>query len=514
MSTELKHEIKKVRSIIEDYRRGRLVVPEFQRDYVWRPSRAPLLIESLYHKYPISSLLVWESEDRVEPRRSEPHRAFNASLGWLVDGQQRVITLSRTMSGDEGIRVVFNFDTEKFSRENTATQRDPRWVRVDEVWDNDWFSRYMRTHLSDSSKDREIEQRLGRLRNVLDYEVPIVRMIGGYSFEEAADAFKRINSYGVRLTGEDLQNARVAAEHSGFIRQHLIPFLDTLNKRGFGRVSAIHLFRAIAFIAHPDGRQRTPLYKMERQELEKAWRRTKEAVESTLGLIGGQLGIADMSVLWSGNLLVPVIALCGIMPAKERDDREIAGWVAAAALRHRYSKASQTALDEDIKACRAADPIGSLLANLRQRTGLYADDTDFGRKIADRSGLLSTYIACRHLGAKDLLTGRTIQSGSSIDRHHIFARALFPSGERDRADWLANVAFIVRGSNQSISDADPAVYLASIDTAVLQSQAIPTDRSLWNLSRADAFWAERQKLLAKAFNEHLKAAFPKRRLIG
>ena len=57
-----------------------------------------------------------------------------------------------------------------------------------------------------------------------------------------------------------------------------------------------------------------------------------------------------MSIIWSGSLLVPVIALCGTISPKERDDREIAGWVAAAAVCHRYSRSSHSALDKNLRA--------------------------------------------------------------------------------------------------------------------------------------------------------------------
>jgi hypothetical protein len=511
-SIQLKHETARVRDIIKNFRDGRLVVPEFQRDYVWARSRAPKLIDSLYRGYPISSLLVWESEEHVEVRRQEPRRALNASLGWLVDGQQRVITLVRTISGDEDIDVVFNVETEAFSRANAATRQDNRWVRVAEVWDEDSFIRHRR-NLPDDGKGRLIERRLNRLRTVLDYEVPIERMIG-YTFTDAVKAFTRINSYGVRLKKEDLQSAEVAAKHSGFILRRLGPFLHDLHKKGFDRLSATHLFRACAFIAHPDGRQRTPLHQLETGEVEKAWRRTTSAVEAAIGLIGGELGIADMSVLWSGSLLVPVIALCS-RPAKERDDREIAGWVAEAALCHRYSRSSETALEQDLRACRGEDPIRSLLANLKQRRAfLEADATDFGGTIADRSGLLATFVACKQLGARDLVTRRAIQLRSKVDRHHILPRSLFAAGiERQRADVLANIAFVVADSNQSIGDAQPATYLASIPTEVLESQAIPTERSLWDVNRAREFWAKRQELLARAFNDYLRSALPRRQLV-
>lgn len=86
MPTLLKHETAQIRTIIQDFRDGKLVVPEFQRDYVWPPNRAAKLIDSLYHKYPISSLLVWESEDDVEVRRHEPQRALKPRWGGSLTG--------------------------------------------------------------------------------------------------------------------------------------------------------------------------------------------------------------------------------------------------------------------------------------------------------------------------------------------------------------------------------------------------------------------------------------------
>ena len=50
----LEHQVVKVKQLIDDYRSGRIVIPEFQREYVWKKSKAPLLIDSLYRGFPIS----------------------------------------------------------------------------------------------------------------------------------------------------------------------------------------------------------------------------------------------------------------------------------------------------------------------------------------------------------------------------------------------------------------------------------------------------------------------------
>src|SRR5437879_5558249 len=87
-----------VKELIDDYRTGRIVIPEFQRDYVWKRSRAPKLIDSLYRGFPISSLLLWNSTEETRSRRKDPRPARGTMLNWLIDGQQRVITLARTLN--------------------------------------------------------------------------------------------------------------------------------------------------------------------------------------------------------------------------------------------------------------------------------------------------------------------------------------------------------------------------------------------------------------------------------
>jgi hypothetical protein len=214
----------RVREIIDRFRTGKLLIPEFQRDYVWPKSNAPKLIESLYRSYPISSLLVWESAERVEVRRLEPRRDVGGPIGWLVDGQQRVITLVRTQSGDEDIDVIFSTESEKFTRSNAASKNDHRWVRVSDAWDDEWFRAY-RKKLSDSPADKRIEDRLEKLRSVLNYEVPIVQM-QDYTFEDAVESFRRLNSNGVRLKASDLESAKVAGQHAGFVRKKVIRFFS------------------------------------------------------------------------------------------------------------------------------------------------------------------------------------------------------------------------------------------------------------------------------------------------
>lgn len=513
MATEsrLEHKTVKVKQLVESYQAGRIVIPEFQRDYVWQYSKAPRLIDSLYRGFPISSLLLWESAEEVRARRRDPRPLRSPVMSWLIDGQQRVTTLARTMNGDEGIDIVFHPEQEEFRLANAATRKDRNWVRVSELWD-DALYRQLRRNLDGSRYADRREARFEAVRRILDYEIPVVRMVD-HSFNDAVRAFERINTLGVQLKTEDIESARVAAQHSGFVADEVAPFLERLRQQGFKRLNIMHLFRACAFVAKPDGRNRTPLHEMERRDVLFAWKQTERATEQAIGLIRSELGLVNMDILWSGALVVPIIALCATMSPRERDSKALAAWLALAALLHRYSGSSETALDQDLRACRQQDPVGALLTNLRAiRTSLTAEPKDFSGALNDRSGLLALYIACMNYGILDFYSGGKVLLQSNVDRHHILPRAQFPETKRAAADNIANIAFIAGDVNKSIGQSGPEVYLKNLRPRVLESQCIPSDSRLWNIDQAEAFWEARRELLATSFNEYVRAGLPQRHI--
>lgn len=513
MEPRLENSVLKIQQLVDSYRSGQLVIPEFQREYVWKKGRAPRLVDSLYRGFPISTLLIWNSDDGVRARRRDPRPSRSGQMSWLIDGQQRVITLSRILSGDEGIDVVFRPETEEFKLSNAATEKDRTWYRVAEILDEESY-RHLRRQLPEGSRGERLEARFEKLRRVLSYEVPIVKMVD-HSFDAAVDAFARINTLGVKLKSEDIESARVAARHTGFISDEVAPFLAKVRSSGFNRLNVMHLFRACAFIAHPDGRSRTPLHELDRNDVLSAWSRTKRATEDAIGIVRSELGLVNMDILWSGALLVPLIALCATSSPRERDSRAMAGWLVIAALLHRYSSASETALDQDLRACRTSDPIGALLTNVRREVGdigVYLDD--FGGSLMDKGALLGVYVACRHAGLTDLFTGSSVLLQQQVDRHHILPRAQFSEKQRSKADTVANIAFIVGSTNKSVGASSPDVYLLRISKDVLQSQCIPMDSALWDVSRAADFWTERRKLLVENFNAYLRRVLPGRLIVS
>ena len=57
-----------IRELVEQAVQGRLDIPEFQRDFVWRPDQVRSLVDSLYRDYPIGQILTWTNPSYTAPR--------------------------------------------------------------------------------------------------------------------------------------------------------------------------------------------------------------------------------------------------------------------------------------------------------------------------------------------------------------------------------------------------------------------------------------------------------------
>jgi uncharacterized protein with ParB-like and HNH nuclease domain len=57
--------------LLNEIRGDSIVLPDLQRDFVWKPSQTRQLFDSLMQDYPIGSLLLWETN------------AGTKQLGWF-----------------------------------------------------------------------------------------------------------------------------------------------------------------------------------------------------------------------------------------------------------------------------------------------------------------------------------------------------------------------------------------------------------------------------------------------
>lgn len=89
--------------ILERVNAGRIVLPEFQRDFVWAQSSVIKLMTSIFNGYPIGSLLLMENNDAYSCRAIDgaPDSITKESKDQdlILDGQQRITSCYRAFYG-------------------------------------------------------------------------------------------------------------------------------------------------------------------------------------------------------------------------------------------------------------------------------------------------------------------------------------------------------------------------------------------------------------------------------
>ncbi len=75
----------KVSDVLHRIDSGALALPEFQRGYVWNRRQVRDLVDSMYRRFPVGSLLLWETPtESAEARGAATPQAGVVSL--LLDG--------------------------------------------------------------------------------------------------------------------------------------------------------------------------------------------------------------------------------------------------------------------------------------------------------------------------------------------------------------------------------------------------------------------------------------------
>ncbi len=88
----------KISAILDHIDSGHIALPELQRGYVWKGDQVRGLMDSLFRRHPVGSLLVWVTGSDGAQTRGEGSLPPGV-VKLLLDGQQRITTLYGIIRG-------------------------------------------------------------------------------------------------------------------------------------------------------------------------------------------------------------------------------------------------------------------------------------------------------------------------------------------------------------------------------------------------------------------------------
>src|SRR5947209_2985695 len=326
--------IMKITTILDQIDLGSMALPEFQRGYVWNRDQVRELMQSLYRRYPVGSLLVWITRTESMSIRGDGPVAPSV-VELILDGQQRITTLYGIIRGRSPkffdgnpqtfTGLFFHLDDEVFEFYGPLKMKDnPLWINVTELMQigaGEAIQRLLANQELQSKLSTYIN-RLNAIDGIKNIELHVEKVTGeDKSVVVVVDIFNRVNSGGTKLSKGDLALAKICASWPE-ARQEMKACIKRWEQAGFF-FDLDWLLRNITTILTSQA-MFSALKDIDTPSFQEGLKQAEKTCNYLLNMISGRLGLDHDRVL-GGRYAFPVmtcyLARNGgmLQDARERD---------------------------------------------------------------------------------------------------------------------------------------------------------------------------------------------------
>ena len=530
----------KISGLLDEISKLNIVLPEFQREYVWKRDQAKKLISSLYKEYPVGSLLFWKTDNPPALKNISNNNERVGLFQVILDGQQRLTTLymliNRTIPPyylEKDIEydprgLYFNIETsELMYYQSTIMKNQPVWISVVDVFNDSTeipiFQIAKELYEDDAKafgKANQFMRNLINLKNIKNFDLPILSIPSDANINEAIDIFDLVNRQGTKLTDADLALTHMTG-HWPDARRVLKAKIDELEKKHFyfdltfmtRAMTGVVTNRALFEIIHDRSQE----------ELMAGWKNLNKILDYLVSILSTHAFIHSTDDVNTNNIFIPIIVYLSVNDGKFKSKAAINNaihWLYLANIWSRYTSQTDQKLEFDLSiVVRNSQPWDELIDAIKDQRGrIRVDANDLEGRSTSHPLYRMTYILAKANGAMDWANG--IPLGSSGGKyygwqsHHIFPSSLLYEDGYDPENHIhkkivneiANRAFLTADTNINISNKPPNEYLPEIEEnfpCALTKQFIPMNKDLWKLENYEKFLEIRRETIAKCINEYL-----------
>ena len=477
--------------IIEDARRAKVVIPDFQRSFVWERDGIQDLLTSILRGYFMGMFLMLDtpSENAMFPFRPvegvkiQSHR--QATVRLVLDGQQRITSLFYALYEPDiplqrakyphrfYLRLESILENDLESAVVGVSERDTTHkAELDQLVDTHKALPFSRLRDSSSfNKWLYKEQSIWREEELKVFEkfherlqkfmVPVISFAPETSEEDIVNIFERINRTGVSLSLFDLAVAKL---YRNGIR--LRELWETARENHLSIKEAIvkpeFLLRLIALLQGKEPRKSSLLKmvgEMEAKNFETLWNEAVRAIVQAHQRITSVSGYGAFDQRWIPytTLIVPLAALLHKIETTSvgaEAYRKLDCWYWGSVLSQRYDNAVETKSYKDFR------EIGSWLENQGSAPEWLQRISTQTLNIKPEKSRSTLYRGLMGLiarqGSKDFLTGQPADLNKCQD-DHIFPKSVY--GQTDSVDSLLNRTLISKTTNAEKKNKLPSEFL-------------------------------------------------------
>lgn len=485
---------------------GEVMLPDFQRNFVWTRQDVEELLKSLLENMFIGTFLIHNVDPKNPPFKTiaiagavETNKNFKENPNILIlDGQQRLSSFFYALySPNTNLRNVSN--PYKFFINITELLND----NIDDAiisWSSEWrehkklldefgnykydalllqkiipltflkddFTEIWYEYYKNSFSDDESKKIRAYVKNIIEYQIMTLDVPVNEKPENIAVLFEKINRTGVKLSIFDLLTARLykflnlRTEWENSYDEYLEIQKFVSNNKSDTSVP-YYLIQSIALYDNLSIKARDMLGINEKHINKEVWKSTIKIFNDNVLkrlLDKNEYGIADI------NRWMPykpmIIILVSLFKNEKKDINKINQWYLSSVFSERYSSSTETKFTKDYKELivwfKNDEKIPEVVNEMREI--LYKTFSLKDKKYAGSSIYKGIFNLLFINDAKDFYKNDKIKFEESLDDHHIFPKQfLIDNDVKVDFDTVLNRTLITKNTNIAISKKSPSDYL-------------------------------------------------------
>ncbi|MBT2390680.1 DUF262 domain-containing protein [Streptomyces sp. ISL-1] len=464
-------------TVVDRVLEGDVVLPKFQRNFVWTRQQILDLLDSVSRNYPIGSVLLWQSTEQLASERtvaglSVGEQRHGYPVNYILDGQQRLATICGALhwepsnDPDSAWNIVYDLELQEFRHATTLAEPSPHVVPVRLLSDGFEFA-----DRASKAGSAELQERAKALYNRFsNYQIAVITLRGMPS-TEVAKVFERINSTATPLTVVDLMRAATWSPEFD-LKDEIDTLLGVLDRKRYGRVDTKTVLRTISAAAG-FGFSRDDMNLMrnlDHAELEDAVKAAGEASKLAVDFLTTQIRTPRATALPYYNQFAVLVEIFRQAPkptAAQFDAIERWFWLTASGEYFKGWNSRQMADDREAVRAFAQGESADIEVGAGLPRNVLWRRSQF-RTTNAPSKLLGLLLAEAH--PVDLRHGRRIDTDKALswqndkEFHHFFPKSFLKKQGQgfNRANVCANLIMLSSVTNIYISDQPPSVYLKDL----------------------------------------------------
>lgn len=491
-----------LKTLLAEIHNHTMVLPDFQRDFVWEPAATRELIVSIAYNYPAGSILrVRDKVGLFAVREFQGAPKLNGTKHTflVLDGQQRLTSLYQAFYGVGEHRYYINLDklaeTGEFEEAIFHVRAATRWAKAHEDLElqikelvlplsvlkggaggsYQWIMRA--TNPMEPSQRAQMQDFLSELHNrwvmaIDDYHFPVVTLSDETEPDALCTIFETLNRTGVKLSVFELLTARFWPQTidlrnlwDSARNQH--PIIEEFDVDPYYVLQGI----ALACRRHPSCK-RSDVLNLLPSDITEWWSRVVDGLAAGLEILRDDCMVVLPKWLAYKTMLPPLAAVLAhlgnpksALAGAQREMLKRWYWCCVFAQVYESSPNSKSAKDVvELKQWFAGGDPPESVAGFRFDPRALDDVTPRQRSIYRGVICLILAAGARDFHTQAVITGKLINE-HGIDDHHIFPAAWLKEksiAEARRRDCVLNRTLIGRTTNQMIGDRAPSKYLAEM----------------------------------------------------